>query len=337
VLTWYAPFYLYPALAWAAAAAVWLLIPAPAKPAGHPLPPRAYLDDLRQTWRRKGVSLLGTFLAGFTALFVFFGFLSHYSDLLEDPYGVTGLRKGLVMAVPAACMALASYFNSTLVLQPAPSLAKPILLAGLGTVAAGAACTYILPGFYTLGAAAAGLGAGTGVALSALNNLVTSSVGKDQRGVVTSLYGTVRFFGAALGPPAFAQLAGVGPAVVTLGAGALAAAVAAATAVLVHQRALIGEALSHHLVGVRDHHEGRRVHGPDDLPQPRQLVAAHDGVHEGPRHTRIRAATLQDGRPPLQIAEDGQADGVRLRGDHQHDPRRSDAFHQQVDQTSRHE
>jgi ACDE family multidrug resistance protein len=46
-------------------------------------------------------------------------------------------------------------------------------------------------------------GLGSGLCLPAINNLVTGSADTLQRGIITGFYGTVRFFGAALGPPAF--------------------------------------------------------------------------------------------------------------------------------------
>jgi ACDE family multidrug resistance protein len=47
---------------------------------------------------------------------------------------------------------------------------------------------------------------GTGLVLPCLNSLITGSVGKERRGFVTSLYGSVRFIGVAVGPPIFTRL-----------------------------------------------------------------------------------------------------------------------------------
>src|SRR5690625_1316048 len=47
---------------------------------------------------------------------------------------------------------------------------------------------------------------GAGLILPCVNSLITGSVGKERRGFVTSLYGSVRFIGVAIGPPVFARL-----------------------------------------------------------------------------------------------------------------------------------
>src|SRR5690625_5322080 len=39
-----------------------------------------------------------------------------------------------------------------------------------------------------------------------VNSLITGSVGKDRRGFVSSLYGSIRFLSVAIGPPVFARL-----------------------------------------------------------------------------------------------------------------------------------
>jgi ACDE family multidrug resistance protein len=43
----------------------------------------------------------------------------------------------------------------------------------------------------------------TGTVPTAIYTMVTSATGSKERGVVTSLYGSVRFFGVAMGPPLF--------------------------------------------------------------------------------------------------------------------------------------
>ena len=47
---------------------------------------------------------------------------------------------------------------------------------------------------------------GTGLALPCINSFITGSVPTDQRGFVTSLYGSVRFLGVAIGPPIYSTL-----------------------------------------------------------------------------------------------------------------------------------
>ena len=47
---------------------------------------------------------------------------------------------------------------------------------------------------------------GTGLALPCINSFITGSVPADRRGFVTSLYGSVRFLGVAIGPPIYSTL-----------------------------------------------------------------------------------------------------------------------------------
>ena len=44
-------------------------------------------------------------------------------------------------------------------------------------------------------------GIGTGLLLPCLNTLITGSVEREQRGMITSLYNSLRFIGVAFGPP----------------------------------------------------------------------------------------------------------------------------------------
>ena len=50
------------------------------------------------------------------------------------------------------------------------------------------------------------VGLGSGFVLPSLDTMVTSAASGQARGMVTSVYGAVRFFGVALGPPAFGWL-----------------------------------------------------------------------------------------------------------------------------------
>ena len=47
------------------------------------------------------------------------------------------------------------------------------------------------------------LGVFIGSVLPPVNSIITGATKSDQRGIVTSLYGTVRFFVVAIGPPPF--------------------------------------------------------------------------------------------------------------------------------------
>src|SRR5690625_7710298 len=47
---------------------------------------------------------------------------------------------------------------------------------------------------------------GAGLVMPCVNSLITGSVGKDRRGFVSSLYGSIRFLSVAIGLPVFARM-----------------------------------------------------------------------------------------------------------------------------------
>ncbi len=54
------------------------------------------------------------------------------------------------------------------------------------------------------------MGLGSGFTLPSVNTLITSSTTSEQRGGITSIYGSFRFLGVAIGPPVFSLLFKVG-------------------------------------------------------------------------------------------------------------------------------
>src|SRR5690606_31871261 len=66
------------------------------------------------------------------------------------------------------------------------------------------------------------LGVSIGILLPPINSLITGATSTDRRGIITCLYGTVRFFGVAIGPPTFGLTVEYGKWVMFLGAAAIA-------------------------------------------------------------------------------------------------------------------
>ncbi|MBE3591164.1 MAG: MFS transporter [Firmicutes bacterium] len=240
LIVWYAAFFVYPLLAWLAALAVWFWVKEPprAQRARQPLP--EYLGKLGEIWAEKGVSLTVAFFAGSLAIFFLFGVLSDYSDLLERPYGIFGFAKGLVIAVPVTVMAATSYVSGTVLQKHLARLAKAAVAVGLGLVAAAFVGMWaFFHNLYLLTAAISLMGLGNGLILPALNTMITSCTGSAQRGTVTSLYGTVRFVGAAAGPPVFSMVVDWGRTVTFLGAAALSALALVLSMAFIDQRKML--------------------------------------------------------------------------------------------------
>ena len=224
LISWYAPFFVYGILAFPVAAAVWFGLHEP-NPGGKGESWSQYFTTLGAIVSKKGISLGIAFLIGFLALSVLFGFLSYLSDILEQRFHLQGLAKGLALAVPVSAMAATSY-GTGVFLEKRRHLLKGALI--LGMVMAAIALVLVPLGInhrFGFPAAVVILGMGIGMVLPPLNTLITAAASQDERGVVTSVYGTVRFFGVAVGPPAFGAI-GFQHVGLFYGAGALAVAAA---------------------------------------------------------------------------------------------------------------
>lgn len=159
------------------------------------------------------------------ALFLLFGVLSYVSDILESTYNIYGLTKGFVLAIPVFAMALTSYLSG-LFLSNRQALWKPVIIGGLSTTAL---TLGLLPLFSNLIPHMTVLfftGVSIGILLPPINSLITGATTTDRRGIVTCLYGTVRFFGVAIGPPSFGLASQYGKWPMFLGCAAIAAVTA---------------------------------------------------------------------------------------------------------------
>lgn len=201
LIAWYAPFFFYGIFAFPVALGVWFIVK---EPKGNKAQESIgeYWSKLVDVFKEKGKLLLSTYFVGMAVLFTLFGVLSWVSDVLESDYSIFGLTKGFVIAIPVTAMALTSYISGAL-LADSKALWKPVIAGGslLATI-----MLLLIPVFSTIflfmGILTI-LGISIGVVLPPINTLITGATAADKRGVVTCLYGTVRFFGVAMGPPAF--------------------------------------------------------------------------------------------------------------------------------------
>ena len=240
---WFAPFFFFAGLSFLQAGATLWAVP-------ESIPASVGQGRPWRILREKGVALGACLGAGAATLYLLFGSLFFLAETLERRWGVAPLPAGMLLAIPVGGLAATSYLGGRL-LQGRPEWAKGMVVAGLtllaavlGALAAHQQLVYLL-------AAGSLLGIGAGSVLSALNLLVTSAVPAAKRGVVTSLYGAVRFFGVALGPLSFGLFMPRGAAVLFGGAAGLAAAGALAAATLLHQGRLLD--------GAGDRPGGRRI------------------------------------------------------------------------------
>ncbi|GAF25884.1 permeases of the major facilitator superfamily [Moorella thermoacetica Y72] len=220
LLLWFAPFFVYGILAIPIGLAVWFLVREPEQGNKNKTDFHSYFHNLGQVLQEKGLSLMASILAGMIVLFILFGVLSYVSDLLEGMYGVTGIRIGLLIAIPVGTMALTSYLSGSYLQKTAGNFLKIVIIAGLVLEAAALVIMGLFANIYIFFLAMILMGFGTGVVLPAVNTLITSASARE-RGGITCLYGSARFFGVALGPPAFGLAMTLGKLPLFLGAAVL--------------------------------------------------------------------------------------------------------------------
>lgn len=204
LIVWYAIFFVYAILAVPIAIAIWILIKEP------PLKTKdesvsEYLGRIGKVFKEKGTSLLGTYLAGSVVLLILFGLLSYLSDVLEEKYGLKGVVKGLALAAPVLAMSSTSFLSGRY-LQKHQKKMKTFVITGLFIISISLAAVSLIRSNIAFFAGIFIMGIGTGLVLPAVNTLVTSSCSLEERGGITALYGSVRFFGVAAGPPLFSLL-----------------------------------------------------------------------------------------------------------------------------------
>lgn len=206
LITWFAVFFAFPALCLLVALFVWMVVKEKKREEVEPLP--QYLTSLKNIFKQKGKWLLPAFLVGATGLFILFGVLFYLSDVFEETFKINGVLKGSFLAIPLLGMVSAAYITGARIKQK-KKLIRKVMIAGLlllttsTLVVAFFEQLYLMICLLTLGSI------GTGLLLPCLNTLITGAVDKSERGMITSLYGSVRFLGVAFGPPIFGWLMGI--------------------------------------------------------------------------------------------------------------------------------
>jgi ACDE family multidrug resistance protein len=204
MIVWYAAFFAFPIVCTLSAVLLWLLVKEPPRK-NDPQPFSSYMRTLKTIFKREWKWLLTAYFAGASALFILFGVLFYLSQLLEEQYRIDGIPKGGILAVPLLAMAITSYVTGAKIKKRFGLMKWLVvigffLLSGSLTSAAFFRNPYVLLGFLVVA------GISTGLTLPCLNTWITSAVSKEERGIVTSFYGAVRFFGVAFGPPIFTWL-----------------------------------------------------------------------------------------------------------------------------------
>lgn len=205
LVVWFLPFFAYGVLSFPVAALIWFVLREPSKNFNRQSGLGQYWKGLKRTFSTKGTSILTTFLGGAVVLFILFGVLSYLADILEKDFRYGEITRGLLIAIPVMASAITSYVSGTVLQKKLASWARRIVVAGMILIAAAMVLEPLLVTHVVFWALAVLVfqGIGTGSVLPSINTMVTSATTSKERGVITSLYGSVRFFGVAMGPPLF--------------------------------------------------------------------------------------------------------------------------------------
>ncbi|MBP1947355.1 MFS transporter [Virgibacillus litoralis] len=164
---------------------------------------KKYWGFAKDTMKKHGKWLIAIFLIGAILMFILFGFLFYLSSILEDKYDYKGIWKGVLLAIPLLALSIASFIAGRKI-NDNLKIMKWITFIGIILTGASVAVipfmdhpVYLLSIFLICGS-------GIGMSLPCMDALITESLEKDVRGVITSIYSAMRFIGVAAGPPVIA-------------------------------------------------------------------------------------------------------------------------------------
>lgn len=205
---WYAPFFAFPFFCAAALAAVIFLI----KEKDHTdkaMPLKTYLAHMKKIFGKHGKWLITAYCAGALGLFILFGMLVYLSDLAEKPpYSITGVAKGGLLAIPLLGLVVTAYTTGRIIKKKSYRM-RIFMITGISGIVLSLTAAAIWHGsFIALICFITASSVGTGLLLPCLNTLITGAVDRSHRGMVTSLYNSLRFLGVAAGPPLFSWITG---------------------------------------------------------------------------------------------------------------------------------
>ncbi|MFD1956908.1 MFS transporter [Paenibacillus thailandensis] len=205
LIVWYASFFAFPVFCALSLVAVIFLIREPKHGQKQDLKP--YIQKIGQLFKQKGSWLITSFFAGALGLFILFGVLFYLSNILEDkPYNIDGVVKGLVLAIPLLAMVITSYTTGSIIKKKGTLIRWLINIGLLAMTVSLAATIFFFKNIYVFIGLLTVSSIGTGLLLPCLNTIITGSVQKSERGMITSLYNSLRFLGVAAGPPLFGWL-----------------------------------------------------------------------------------------------------------------------------------
>ncbi len=203
LIVWYVPFFIYGLFVIPVLAAMLLLIDEPETKNKTPL--KRYFSDIKNIISCQGKFLCGSYLGGFVSFLILFGVLAYLSDVVENMYSIKGILKGIVLSVPVTAWAASSFFCGFF-LEKRFNILKILILSGLMLLTTTSILLSFFFSFYSLLVIIFFMGLAGGLIIPSLTILVTNCAPTEERGGIMSLYGSIRFFGVAVGPPLYTFL-----------------------------------------------------------------------------------------------------------------------------------
>lgn len=202
-LVWFLPFFSIPVFS---AISLFLLIffvreekPSEAMTFSH------YKKIVREAFSQHRSWLFAVFFLGAIIMFVLFGFLFYLSTLLEDKFNYEGVVKGLLLAVPLLSLSVTAYITGHKI-KDRLQLMKWLSFIGILLMGSSVLLLSFVQSVFFLLLIFLITGTGIGLALPSLDALLTNSFESEVRGIITSIYSSMRFIGVASGPPIVAIL-----------------------------------------------------------------------------------------------------------------------------------
>ncbi|WP_096154382.1 MULTISPECIES: MFS transporter [Bacillus] len=163
-----------------------------------------YVSGLKGVMNQQGKWILVSYVAGGTCLFLIFGMLFYITEFLEARYNTHGVINGLLLSFPLLFLTLGSYFigmrMEKIKINRVDIVIFNFIICSL--------LFLVLPFITSLGlffAIVSIISGSIGCILPCINAIIATNSDSSSRGFVTSIYGSVRFIGIALGPLVFAQ------------------------------------------------------------------------------------------------------------------------------------
>ncbi|MCY8185069.1 bacillibactin exporter BcbE, partial [Bacillus inaquosorum] len=199
---WFVPFWFIPFFCLISFLLVLFLVSKPEEDEDAPAVSE-FVKSVRKIFKQDGRWLYTVFIIGCVIMFLLFGVLFYLSDTLENKYAIDGVAKGGLLAIPLLFLSTSSFIAGKKIGKDKGRM-KFCVVTGMVMLTLSFIALWWNHSFYFLFAFLSFGGIGIGMALPALDALITEGIKSEQCGTISSFYNSMRFIGVALGPPVFA-------------------------------------------------------------------------------------------------------------------------------------